>query len=32
MREAKTEGHLWSIVNREKKCRKKVNEGIKMEE
>lgn len=31
MREAKTEGYVWSIVNRKKKCRKRVNEE-KMEE
>lgn len=31
MREAKTEGYVWSIVNRKKKCRNRVNER-KMEE
>lgn len=31
-RQAKTEGQVWEVVNRERKKRKGVNEGIEMEE
>jgi len=32
VKEAKTEGQVWKIVNKERKSRKRVNEGIEMEE
>lgn len=32
MREVKTEGQIWKIINRERKNKKRVNEGIEMKE
>lgn len=32
IKEARTEGQMWRIVNRERKRKKRVNEGIEMEE
>lgn len=32
VKEARTEEQIWKIINRERKNRKRVNEGIKMKE